>query len=360
MADTDIRQTDQTSMATRVKNFSVAPRATDGAQDINETTWDNSEFTKWFGIYKAIPEYKTAINAFATWVIGKGWATDNRTTTILENITGWGEDTFQSIMWNMIVTKKVGGDAFAEIIRNDKGTLINLKPLDPSVIRIVVNKKGIIKRYEQKSKAGGKDTFRIIPKEKMLHLCNDRVADEIHGTSITESIEWVINARNEAMDDKRRILHRSTIRIMEVDIDNTSRLANLKRDYAEAVNKGELLLIPKGTQEMKDFAPPQTDHLEYIRYLENFFYQALGVPKVILGGSEEFTESSAKIGYLTFEQVYSREVSELIADLWNQVAIRITINKPASIKNELLNSESKTKEQTGFQPNDTQAGKVEV
>ena len=132
----------------------------------------------------------------------------------------------------------------------------------------------------------------------------------------------------------------------------------MKKDYAEAVNKGEVLLLPKETGEIQDLAAPQTQQLEWIRYLENFFYQALGVPKVILGGSEEFTEASSKIGYLTFEQVYSREVEELKADIFNQLGYRIEINKPASIKNELLQSEGKKGEENrmGFQPNDATAG----
>ena len=351
MVELDISQTDKTSMTSLVEDYSVASKRPEGAGEQNETYYDNTKFTKYFGYYKQIPEYKTAINAFATWVVGKGWTSDIGTTAILEGITGWGEDTFQSIIWNMLIMKKIGGDAFAEIIRNpETGTLINIKPLDPSTMRIVADKKGMILRYEQVSKKSNK---KFQPQD-ILHLVNDRVADEIHGTSITESVEWVILTRNEAMSDLRRILHRSTIRVMEVDEDDKSRLNNLKNDYAEAIKNGELLLVPKGSGDFQDLAPPQTQHLEWIRYLENFFYQALGVPKVILGGSEEFTEASSKTAYLTYEQIYMREITELIADLFNQVGIRIDIVKPASLKNEMLSGENKNQAQTGFQPKDTE------
>ena len=61
--------------------------------------------------------------------------------TLKEDIRGWGEDTFMSILWNMLVIKKIGGDAFAEIIRDEEtGRILNIKPLDPSVITIVVDK----------------------------------------------------------------------------------------------------------------------------------------------------------------------------------------------------------------------------
>ena len=88
--------------------------------------------------------------------------------------------------------------------------------------------------------------------------------------------------------------------------------------------------------------------------MENFFYQAVGIPKVILGGSEEFTEASSKISYLTYEQIYTREITELESDLWNQLAIRLKFNKPASLKNEMLSSEDKNTGQTSFQPKDTE------
>lgn len=345
----DITSTTQTSMATVVKDFIVKLMTLDKSQDQKETIYDNSYFNQYLGYYKIIPEYKTAINAYATWVVGKGWTSDTSTKLMLENISGWGEDTFISIMWNMLVMKKIQGDAFAEIIRNDKGKLINIKPL--GTLRIVTNKEGKILRYEDIE-----TNIKFNPTE-ILHLCNDRIGNEIHGTPITQSIKWALDARNEAMEDKRREEHRSTVRIMEVEEDDTSRLSNLKRDYAEAINKGEVLLVPKGTGTIQDFAAPQSQKLEWIRYLENAYYQALGIPKVILGGSEEFTESSAKIGYLTYEQIYTKEIEELKADLWNQVAIKIEFVKPASLVNETLTGE-KGNEQTSFQPQDTKVDAV--
>ena len=358
---TDIRQTTRTDLSGGVPDYSVDTRATESVGEQDETYWDNSKWTQYFGYYKQIPELKKAIDALATWILGKDYTTDARTTAILENITGWGEDTFNSILWNLIVTKKVAGDSFAEIIRNpDTGTLINLKTLDPGSIRIICNRKGKIKRYEQRTKTGTKEVTRRFDPSEILHLCNDRIADEIHGTSVIEACEWVILARNEAMADWRRILHRATIRVLRVDEDDKSRLANLKRDYAEAIKKGEVLIIPgkPADSAFEELTPPPSDtFISWIKYLENFFYQALGVPKVILGGSEEFTEASSKIGYLTFEQVYTREVTELKADLWNQLAIRVEFNKPASLESEMLQSGEKSKAQVGFQPNDITAGR---
>ena len=99
---------------------------------------------------------------------------------------------------------------------------------------------------------------------------------------------------------------------------------------------------------------PLQNPIEWIRYLENFFYQAVGVPKIILGGSQEFTEASSKVGYLTFEQVYAREQKELEADLWNQLAIKVEFIRPVSLKDNVTQDEAANTGQVGIQPNETE------
>lgn len=342
-----------------VSNFEVSPQQTDGVGNQKETYYDNPNFTTYFGYYKSIPELKKAIDALAMWVLGKGYTTDKGTEIKLSYIDGWGEDTFKSILWNMLVIKKINGDAFAEIIRDpETGKLINLKPLDPASMRIVVNRNGRIMRYEQraKTKDGSPTKYSV---NQILHISNDRVADEIHGTSVIEACKWVIDARNEAMADWRRIAHRATIRVLYIEEDKPTKLATIQSNYKDAIEKGELLILPgkPGEADFKELnLPPHEAFMAWIKYLENFFYQALGVPKVMLGGSEEFTEASSKIGYLTFEQVYMNEIVELEADLWNQMGVKIKFNKPASLRNEMLDSEDKNTGQVGFQPNDTTAG----
>ena len=81
----------------------------------------------------------------------------------------------------------------------------------------------------------------------------------------------------------------------------------------------------------------------------------IGLPKVILGGSSE-NEGDKKMSYLAFEQVYKREINELKADLWNQLAIRVEFDTPASLQKQLADNELKNTSQVGLQPNDTQAG----
>ena len=115
----------------------------------------NENWSQWFGYYKTIPELAAVIDAKATWTVGKGFKADEITTMLLDTIKGFGKDTFNTIIENQIRTYQIGGDSYAEIIRDDEDNLINLKPLDPGVMRHIVNRQGIVIRFEQLSKVKG-------------------------------------------------------------------------------------------------------------------------------------------------------------------------------------------------------------
>src|SRR3990167_9000272 len=148
----NIDRAQASDMLNKVKDVTVNALNTDGAGDQDETEWQNTSWAQYWGYFNEIADLKSAMLMKAIWNVGKGYIADPETTVIFDHITGWGKDTFEDILFNMEVIRRVGGDSYAEIIRADDGTIINLKPLDPGTIRIVVNKKGIIKRYEQISK----------------------------------------------------------------------------------------------------------------------------------------------------------------------------------------------------------------
>lgn len=361
MAIFDPNSTVTSDMDNQVDDWEVQPVSTDGIGDNKETEYSWTNWTKWYGYYRKTPQLKKAIDAYATWAVGKGFkGEDEETDVMLDRITGWGEDTFQSILWNMVVIKKVNGDAFAEIIRDEKtGKLLNLKPLDPASMKVVVNRQGIIKRYEQTNKTGEKTSIIKFEPQKIFHIVNDRTADEIHGISVVESVEPVIKAREEAAADWRTVLHRNVVplTVVEIDSQNDEKIKAFEKKFGDIINKKDVLFVPKDTVKIDrtTLANNATlNPLPTLEYLDNFFYQAVGIPRIILGGSNEFTEATAKIAYLTFSQVYTREQRELEADIWNQIGLKITIEKPAEIQNELLSDEAKDKGTLDAAPADEQ------
>lgn len=365
MAPLTISAAQSSDMTNNVTNFSVDPKNTDGLKNQDETWWLNPYWTQWYGYYRQIPELKKAIDMKAIWTVGKGYVADPRVTSILDGITGNGRDTFNSILKNMVIICQINGDSFAEIIRDpDTGELVNLKCLDPGSIRIVYDKKGIIKRYDQINKIpGGNKIVQEFTPTEIFHLSRDRVADEIHGISVVEACEKVILMRNESMDDMKKLMHRHVkpILIFHVDSDDENQIRAYATKMDSIVNLGENLYVPKDTVKPEVLAVPSNatlNPLPWLSELSSFFFQAVGIPRIILGGSQEFTESTAKIAYLAFEQSVEDDQMFLESQLWQQLGLRIELEFPASLRNELLNDEAKDGEQgqINFQPNETTAG----
>jgi len=336
-----------------LSGYSVAPKSLDYSEQKEESYWYFSDAAKNFGYYKQIPELKQSVDSLALWTAGKGYTTSSTLTRCtLDFISGWGEDTVDSIFKNMIIVKKVVGDSFGKAIydTDKKDRLINIKPISPERVRLVLDKNAVIKRYDILVEG----VWQPVKKEEMLHLSNNRLGDEIHGQSVIDSVKWIIEARNEAMDTYRKIMKRSlALGILYVDTNDAAVLNDIKARYKEAIDKGEVLVLPRDTAEIKDANVSVKDFLSWIGYLENFFYQAVGIPKIILGGSQDFTEASSKVGYLTFEQVYMAEQRELEQDIWKQLGLRITFNRPVSLKDEVVSSEAANTGQVGFQPKES-------
>jgi hypothetical protein len=357
MPETDIGSSSIGDMTSKVSDILVDSENTDGSQGM-ETKWTNDKWSEWFGYYKNIPEVKTAIDMRAIWTLGKGYKADARTTIILDHITGWGRDTFNSILKNMIVTRRIGGDAFAEIVRDPKDkSLMNLKPLDPATITIVVNKQGILQRYEQKSKSS-KAVKKFMPNQ-IFHLLNKRVADEFHGVSDIEAIEKIIKANNESFEINKQIVKNfSKPKMMvEIDSDDTTKIAEFIAKFDDATSKGDNLFYPKDTVNPQVLAVPSNATLNVLpwrEHLKNYFFQVVGIPQIILGSSGEFTESTAKIAYLAFQQSVEDEQLDIEEQIWNQLYLKIELEFPATMQNELISDSEKDgqMQQTDFQPND--------
>ena len=354
MAQFDLQGTTTTQTNSVVKDFSVTSQHIDEADGNQENFYDNEGYTDNLSYFKTIPEYNSSTKALARWAFMRGYTTDKKTESRLESIKGWGEEGFLDIIRSAFISAKFHGDSYTEVIRNKKGTLLNLKRLNPRNMRTVTNKKGIIIRYEEIDKAGAKARRTYHP-NRILHLVNDRVDNENHGTPSYAAAKWAIDARNEAMSDKRRVHHRSTIRVIEVEADNTTDTNKLRAEYAEAIKNGEVLLVPKGTTGFPNAPITFLDTQQWIQYLEGFIYQALGVPQAI-ANTKDFTEAASKVGYMTFEPVYVEEQVKMESDLWNQLAIKIKFMRPPSLAGTMQEDEAKNTGQVSIQPNETQVG----
>lgn len=373
MAETDIGSTEISNLTDAFVNqadilvedtYKVNAISTDAGGDQAEFTWQLTKFPEYLGFYKTIPEFKTAVDAQANWTLGAGFEADEGTTLLLGTIKGNGKDSFNSILKNQQKIKTIAGDSFAEIIRDKNETLINLKPLDPSSMVIVVDSKNRITRYEQVSKVEGTNNKKFT-KEQIFHLSRERVADEVHGVSIVPSVEWIIKARNEAMADYKVVLHRNVkpLVIWHLDTDDPTEIREFKRQNTAAKQGGEDMYIPKGTAEPEVVAisPNQTlNPMAWIDKLNDYFFQSVNTPQIIIGNAKEFTDASGKIVYLSYEQAVKGEQLYMEEQVLGQLNIEIALTFPASLQNEAI-SDTPAMEveeepiENAVQPNDTNA-----
>jgi len=344
-------------------DYSVATETTEGPADQKETTWINSDFPQYLGYYKTIPELKSTIDTKAKWVVGKGFKAKKKShTDILDKMIGWGKDTFNTILQNCIRTYYVGGDSFCEIIKNDSGKLINLKPLDPSTIKIVVNGQGLLERYEQISKVAGKEPQPFTP-EQIFHLAKNRFADEIHGSSIIKAVEEIILMRNEAMADNKLINHRYAYPrwILHLDTDDTTEIAAFKTKYDSANAKGENIYVPKGivVPEMMSVADQsKINLLPWISDLTSYFYQATNTPDVIVGSASDTTEASAKVLYSAFRESVIDDQEFVTENIKSQLNIEGTLEAPPSLIEPTMQEDNKKDGPVNKSPN-MDVGKTE-
>ena len=356
MPETNIANATASDLTNATENYSVPAQETDGVIASTKTTWQNTEWSRYLGYYKTIPELASSINTKASWVIGKGFTADERTELMLMNIKGWGKDTFNTIIENMVRVKHIGGDSYCHIITHNKktilkgGQLVNLKPLDPGTMVHVVGANGMLEGFEQVSKVKGKANKKFKP-EEIFYLGRNRVADEIHGCSIIPAVENLILARNEAITDYRTMLHRNVNPRWKIslDTDNPAKIAAFKAKYDAANALGENMYIPKGTVEVEvmGVAPNATlNPLPWIDAIGQYFFQAVMTPDIVMGGgSQSLTEGSSKIKYLAYQQVIEKEQLDVEEGCLNQLNVEINLEFPASLVNEMLSQKQKGEEQ---------------
>lgn len=356
MAETDIGGTDYGNVRSTITDYSVDATQTEAGGDQKEFTWQMTRWGEYLGYYKTVPELKAAIDTKANWTVGAGFEAEPEVKFLLSMIKGNGKDSFNSILKNMIRTMVIGGDSYAEIITNQEGILINLKPLDPSTIVIVQNQKGRIKRYEQTSKT--KNANKKFKPDKIFHLSRERIADEIHGISVIPAVENIILMRNEAMSDWKRVLHRNIdpMWVFHLDTDDDSQIAAFKAKMDAARVNGECMYIPKSTvvpELVTTATNASLNPLSWIAQLNDYFFQTVNVPQIIMGNAKEFTDASGKIVYLSYEQAVKAEQLYVEEQCAGQLNVEIELTFPASLQNELISSREQDPGMQASQPNDT-------
>ena len=344
----------------------VTPLNTEGVTGGKTTEYTNNMWSTYWAYFNEHPELKSAMLMKVIWDVGKGWTADPETTVILNHITGMGKDSFDDILFNMDLCRYVGRDSFAEIIRDkESDTLLNLKILDPSSIKIVLDENGILKHYEQVNKTSGKGTIIFQPKD-IFHLTCDRLADQIHGISKIESLGTTLLADIESFNDGRKVMHQQArpFIIFKWKTDDLAKITTMKARIDTLRNLGEDLHIPDDNNDIAHEVVqvnPSSAFLAWRQDVINRIYRALGMP-LVLFGAQGSTESGGKMEYLGHEQVFEYGQRYLERQVLKQLRQKIDLVSPISMAQNLMSDESKDQSASGMpqgleqQPQDVTAG----
>lgn len=350
-----------------VSAHSIGREAHDIVQQTEETEYQNTRWSTDWTYFNRIPKLKSAILMKTIWTVGKGYNCDARTKVILDHISGNGKQTFHDILFNLVTVKQIGRDSFAEIIRDEEtGTLLNLKVLDPSTIKIIFGNNGVIKRYEQwttsKTKEGTKSTlFHKFKPNEIFHLSHNCLAGEMHGRSVPESVEKIILADDENFNIMKKLTRFQAVPfiVFKVKSDDATTISNFKANIKNARENGEDLIVPDDENLLSwEVVQVSTSAIlmEWRNSINNQFYQAVGMP-LILFGSAGATESGGKIEYLGHETVFEHDQKEIEKQIEAQLGLKIDLNSPTSLLENLQTDESKDAQNAlTMQPSDVQAG----
>lgn len=364
MPQLDATKITLSNMSNVVKDWQVTPRTPDGISGQRETYYLNSNFAKQWGYFLAHPDLHSAILMKAIWDVGKGYTTDVITQVQLEHIMGKGKETFGDILFNMDVISLVGGDAYAEIIWEDKKTrssILNLKVLDPSTIRSVWGDNGMLIRYEQVNKIPGiSNPPKEFQPEDIFHLSNSMLADQIHGISVIDALEDTIKADMESFTDMKKIMHRQArpLIIFKLKTDNTTTRDAIIQEIDKAVNQGENVYLPDD-ENILSYEVVQVSVSEIINTwrndVRNRFYRTIQLPQIVPGAGGQSTESESKVIYLAFEQIQEYRQRKIEDQIWAQLKIRLDLYPPTSIAQQLQQDSNKDGAMQA-QPSDITAG----
>lgn len=356
MPGTKIDSADYTNFSSKDYDDSAAAQdatlypssfTTDDGEQTTESTYQNTQWSIQWGTYFQVSELGGLIDRKAQYVVGKGFKIPGLkgklggTSKMLSKIRGNGLDTFNGIMYNGVRVYTIGGDFYAEIVKNKRGDLKNLKPLNPSTVKTIASDKGMIKRYEvfpiHTDPTGSSNASVKLKPDEMFHLSYNRIADQIHGQSLVAKLMPVIEMRREAMKDLRVVFHRyvKPLIISSVDTDDATEIAAYKLKLDKAMEKGENLVVPKGVVDsMEKISIPQhstLDPLPWINLLQNEFLKAEGIPAIVNGVSSGGTESESKILYLSWQQVVEFNQMFLEEQIKAQLGIDVEFEFPADI-----------------------------
>jgi hypothetical protein len=335
-----------TDMSNQETEFSVSIKT------LLSPTTDESyfipEFDTWNGYYEAIPEAKAIIDTLIRWIMGKGFKGDVEK---LKRIVGNGKENALKVLKNVRKQSKICGHGFAEIVRDpsNKSRIVNLKALNPSRVRVVYNKSGVIIGFDDLNYIKD-EKFHRYGVDEIFYQTNGRIGDSMDSCSFFQAIEQLMLNRNEVIADLKVMFHRfvKPVRLWEAETDNKNQIIDIAAQIDEVFKKTENLVVPKDTLKLAESSaiPTQTgglNPLDYYRELIHAFISACSVPEVIMGWTTGTSEGNSKIVYIGWQQTIEDEQLDEESDVEIQLGAKINLEFPIDLMQAIATDAKKDK-----------------
>lgn len=355
MALSDPTQTRTTDMQTSTTNYIAGEepwnKNIEGYSIDSKSTEASTyvcDWTKWHGLYRNVPELRSCIDVSSRWIVGKKLTMSPATKKIVDRWRGNGIDTPRKILTNIKRVSKIGGDCYAEKIKDKAGRLINLKILDPGTIKIVANDLGIITKYEQVSRKPNQNVVTVLSDwepDEIFHIANDRIADEIHGIPDSEKLQKLIKTKHQGMDDHTVVLHRygKPTFFYEANTDDETEVEHIKEKIDAAIKGFEnVVTVKDALSNIERTSVPHysiPDPVPWFEFIRSYFTESSGVPDLIRGKSDEVSLAAGKLNYLGYKEKIIMEQLEYSEEIKTQLNLDISFEEPVEIDIEISKTE---------------------
>jgi|GEM_PF-3595646 len=265
--------------------------------------------------YKKIPYIASFVNTTVEHAIGVGFKVKADTVDAEQKIMEFFDETnFFSKLINIGKQMLIYGNAYLEVIRNDRGEIVNCKILNPKTIEVERDEKGrVIGYYQHLSKFpelnfDTKTREVFFEPDEIVHFKWNVIADAPYGTSIVEPLRAVIANMLELEEYYVKIVgtYASPTVVWKFGNDNYPIKEDDIDDFMsnwENRNYNTDIGVPHYVEPMVIGAKGSIiDPSQLFKHLQDQIVVGAGTPNAVLGLAENATEATANVQLTAFDR----------------------------------------------------------
>jgi len=240
-------------------------------------------------------------------------------------------DTLEEILAEICIDLHIYGDAYLEIVRDNKGSPVAIYNVYAPSIRVKVDAHGTVLGYVQKPMGilSGKSNVVNFEANEIAHFRLPNPGNEVYGLSPIESLDIVIETDLYAQDYNLHFFKNHAVPRLHVDLANCT-LPQLKRtrEYFAHEIKGaknaHKTMITEGGAKVTAIgtSPNDMEFLKQRKFSRDEICSVFGVPPMKLGIFEDVNRASSKEADKSFKSEKVIPLQRMIAKKFNSTIIK--------------------------------------